>query len=218
MDWKDAHIFAVFCWFYWPEITAGDSHLENCSFQETSYFNGKAHQKGEGRFFFLLSAVKSGWVSSLRRLWLRQPPVAPLWRAHGARLFRILPNQKFHQIQNTPQPQNPLSSENSQIQNTPQFRILPNSEYSPIQNTPQPKNPPNFSGLSKLRHGFSCFYWPEITAGDSHLEICSFQQTSYLSGKLFYGLLLCSVPWFWITLKDQNCHLNISFTRQLPKT
>ena len=162
---------------------------------------GRHIERGRDVFFFLLSAVKSGWVSSLRRLWLRQPPVAPLWRAHGARLFRILPNQKFHQIQNTPQPQNPLSSENSQIQNTPQT-----------------KNPPNLSGLSKLRHGFSCFYWPEITAGDSHLEICSFQQTSYLSGKLFYGLFLCSVPWFWITLKDQNCHLNISFTRQLPQT
>ena len=121
-------------------------------------------------------------------------------------------------IQNTPQPKIPPNSEYSPTPKSTQFRKLPNSEYSPIQNTPQPKNPPNFSGLSKLRHGFSCFYWPEITAGDSHLEICSFQQTSYLSGKLFYGLFLCSVPWFWITLKDQNCHLNISFTRQLPKT
>ena len=39
--------------------------------------------------FFLLSAVKSVWVSSLHRLWLRQPPVAPLWRTHGAQLSQL---------------------------------------------------------------------------------------------------------------------------------
>ena len=35
---------------------------------------------GRTVFVLLLSAVKSVWVSSLCRLWLRQPPVAPMWR------------------------------------------------------------------------------------------------------------------------------------------
>ena len=33
---------------------------------------------GHFSFYFLLSAFKSVWVRSLRRLWLRQPPVAPM--------------------------------------------------------------------------------------------------------------------------------------------
>ena len=47
------------------------------------------HIKRGRAVFFQLSAVESVWVSSLRRLWLRQPTVAPLWHAHGARLSQL---------------------------------------------------------------------------------------------------------------------------------